>query len=159
MDTNVIGRMVYGLNEPAPPTPDIKRIFVRSLTEPSHGNAVGLGNADFIHADLYRAMDHKKTLINALTASTPRGARVPPAVESDRAGVSAALSTIGVTDPASVRLVHIVDTMHLGRLEASEALLEEARGREDLEVVEEATPIAFDDGQFSDETDWDPRAD
>jgi hypothetical protein len=159
MDTNVIGRMVYGLNEPEPATPEIKRIFARSLTEPSHGNAVGLGNADFVHADLYHAMDHEKTLINALTASTPRGARVPPVVESDRAGVSAALSTIGVTDPESVRLVRVTDTMHLKRLVASEALLEEARDREDLDVVREATPIAFEDGQFAAEADRGPQAD
>jgi hypothetical protein len=42
---------------------------------------------------------------------------------------------------------------------ASEALLEEARDREDLDVVREATPIAFEDGQFAAEADRGPQAD
>lgn len=149
MDTNVIGRMVYGLNEPTPETPEIKRIFVRSLTEPSHGNAVGVGNADFIHADLREAMDDSKMVMNALTASTPRGARVPPVVETDRAGIVAALSTIGVGDPDSIRLLRITDTMYLKRMYASEALIEEARGREDLRVARKTEPLAFENGRLT----------
>jgi hypothetical protein len=149
MDTNVIGRLVYGLNEPAPELPEVKRIFVRSLTEPSHGNAVGLGSADFIHQDLLEQLDPSKTLINALTASTPRGARIPPAVETDRAGLLAALSTVGVVDAENVRVARITDTMRLERLLVSEALLEEARDRPDLRVVSEAAPIEFADGEFT----------
>ncbi|MFB6227721.1 MAG: DUF362 domain-containing protein [Halobacteriales archaeon] len=51
MDTNVIGRMVFG-SEPEPDTLDTDRIYVRGLTEASHGNGSGVGSADFIHADL-----------------------------------------------------------------------------------------------------------
>jgi len=149
MDTNVIGRLVYGLNEPAPELPEINRIFVRSLTEPSHGNAVGVGSADFIHRELFEQLDLSKTLINALTASTPRGARVPAAVETDRAGLLAALSTVGVVDRDEVRVARITDTMRLERLSVSEALLEAARDRPDLRVVSEAEPIEFVDGAFA----------
>jgi hypothetical protein len=149
MDTNVIGRLVYGLNEPAPERPNVKRIFVRSLTDPSHGNAIGLGSADFVHRDLLAEADLSKTLINALTASTPRGARVPPAVETDRAGLVAALSTVGVVGPEAVRVARVTDTMRLERLGVSEALVEEARDRPDLAVVEEPEPIAFEGGQFA----------
>ncbi|WP_458211076.1 nickel pincer cofactor-dependent isomerase, group 22 [Haladaptatus sp. NG-SE-30] len=147
MDTNVIGRMVFG-PEPAPEKPDVGRIFVRGLTEPSHGNAVGVGSADFIHADLFDAINLSDTLVNALTASTPRGARLPPAVETDRAGLLACLSTIGVTAPEEARVVRIRDTMRLGRFAASPALLAEARDRDDLRVVSEPEPIALSDGQF-----------
>ncbi len=148
MDPNVIGRMVYGLNEPAPERPEVKRIYTRSLTEPSHGNAVGLGLADFVHEELVEAMNPSKTLINALTASTPRGVRVPPVLETDRAGVVAGLSTIGVVDPDSVRVARIRDTMHLKRLVVSEALVERAREREDLRVVGEPEALAFEDGRL-----------
>ena len=147
MDTNVIGRMVFG-PEPAPEKPDIGRIFVRGLTEPSHGNAVGVGSADFVHADLFDAINLSDTLVNALTASTPRGARLPPAVETDRAGLLACLSTIGVTAPEEARVVRIRDTMRLDRFAASPALLAEARDRDDLRVVSEPEPIALSDGQF-----------
>jgi len=149
LDTNVIGRRTFAINEPAPEEPTIKRIYTRGLTTATHGNAMGVGSADLIHEDVVAELDAETTLINALTASTVRGVRLPPVVESDRAGLVAALSTIGVVDPETVRVVRARDTMHLARFFASEALIEEARQREDLRVVEEATPIEFDDGTFS----------
>jgi len=85
-----------------------------------------------------------------LTASTTRGVRLPPAVETDRGGLTAALSTIGVVDPTTVRVLRATDTMRLHRLYASTALVEEARDCDDLRVVEEPTPIRFESGQFDD---------
>jgi hypothetical protein len=38
--------------------------------------------------------------------------------------------------------------MRLDRMYASAALLEAARDRDDLRVVREADPVAFEDGQF-----------
>jgi hypothetical protein len=149
MDTNVIGRRPFAIQEPGPNSPDIKRIYTRGLTETTHGNAMGMGSADFVHADLLSGVDMPTTLINALTASTTRGVRLPPAVETDRAGLVAALSTIGVVDPETVRVVRAPDTMHLQRLYASPALVAEARERDDLRVVEEPSPIEFADGGFA----------
>jgi hypothetical protein len=149
MDTNVIGRRPFAIQEPEPDRPEIKRIYTRGLTDTSHGNAMGMGSADFVHADLLAAIDMPTTLINALTASTTRGVRVPPAVETDRAGLVAALSTIGVVDPDEVRVLRVADTMHLQRLYASAALIEAAREREDLRVVAELAPIDFDAGEFA----------
>ncbi len=148
MDTNVIGRRSFAIQEPEPDRPDIKRIYTRTLTETTHGNAMGMGSADFVHADLLEKIDMPTTLINALTASTTRGVRLPPAVETDRAGLVAALSTIGIVDPETVRVVRATDTMHLQYLYASAALVEEARERDDLRVVTEPDPIEFESGDF-----------
>jgi len=150
MDTNVIGRRPFAINEPEPDSPRIKRIYVRGLTETTHGNAMGVGSADVIHEDIVAELDAPTTLINALTASTIRGVRLPPVVETDRAGLVAALSTIGVVDPDTVRVLRAPDTMRLHQLVASKALVEEARSRDDLRVVEEPAPIEFDDGAFVD---------
>ncbi|WP_049903787.1 hypothetical protein [Halococcus agarilyticus] len=149
MDTNVIGRRPFAIQEPEPETPSIKRIYTRALTETTHGNAMGMGSADFVHRDLLAEVDMPTTLINALTASTTRGVRLPPAVETDRAGLVAALSTIGVVDPATVRVLRATDTMRLQRLYASTALVEEARDRDDLRVLEEPSPIRFESGAFT----------
>lgn len=148
LDTNVIGRRPFAIQEPEPDRPDIKRIYTRSLTDATHGNAMGMGSADFVHADLLSEIEMPTTLINALTASTPRGVKLPPAVETDRAGVVAALSTIGIVDPESVRVLRAPDTMHLQRLYASSALVEEARDSDDLRVLKEPSPISFDSGAF-----------
>lgn len=149
MDTNVIGRRPFAIQEPEPDQPNIKRIYTRALTETTHGNAMGMGSADFVHADLLAEIDMPTTLINALTASTTRGVRLPPTVETDRAGLIAALSTIGIVDPETVRVIRAPDTMHLQYLYASTALVEEARDREDLKVIEEPSPIGFESGDFA----------
>jgi len=148
MDTNVIGRLNYG-PEPAPETPEIDRIYVRSLTEASHGNAVGVGTADLVHGDLQAAIDPEPMFINTLTSSCIRGARVPPAVETDRAGLVAALSTIGIVPAEEARVARVTDTMRLQRFHASEPLLAAAREREDLRVVAEASEIEFESGDLA----------
>ena len=155
MDTNVIGRRPFAIQEPEPDSPDVKRIYTRGLTETTHGNAMGMGSADFVHADLLEAIETETTLINALTASTTRGVRLPPVVETDRGGLVASLSSIGIVDPATVRVLRATDTMHLQRLYASSALVEEAREREDLRVVAEPTPVRFEAGDLAAPTPYD----
>lgn len=150
MDTNVIGRRPFAINEPAPNRPEIKRIYTRGLTDATHGNAMGMGSADFVHADIAADIDPSTTLINAITASTTRGVRLPPVVETDRAGLVAALSTLGVVGPDDARVLRIQDTMEMHQLYASTALVEEARSNDDLAVVTEPEPIDFEDGQFTD---------
>jgi len=148
MDTNVIGRRPFAINEPEPELPDVKRIFVRGLTETTHGNAMGMGSADFVGRDVAAELDSATTLINAITASTTRGVRLPPVVETDRAGLVASLSTVGVVGPDAVRVLRATDTMRLDRLYASPALVEAARERDDLRVLAEPSPIEFEDGRF-----------
>jgi hypothetical protein len=58
------------------------------------------------------------------------------------------LSTVGVVSAEEARVLRVADTMHLGRLYASPALIEEARERDDLRVVAEPEPVEFDDGDF-----------
>ena len=69
MDTNVIGRMwVHGSDEFA--RPSIASIAVLDLTDGSHGNAAGLGLADFTTQRLVEKVDFAAFYINCLTAST-----------------------------------------------------------------------------------------
>ncbi|MCQ4333258.1 DUF362 domain-containing protein [Natronomonas sp. F2-12] len=147
MDTNVTGRMLV-FNEPEPETPFIRRIYTRSLTDASHGNAMGIGQADFVHRDLLKELDLEKTVTNAITSGSVRNARTPAGVETDRAGLLACLSTVGPRDPSEIRLLRATDTMHLERLYASESLVAEARKRDDLRVVSEPEPVRFRDGDL-----------
>lgn len=145
MDTNVTGRRHFTIAEPEPESPDVKRIYVRGFTEKTKGNAMGMGAADFVHRDLLAELDSSKSLINAITASTVRGVRLPPVVETDRAGLIAALGTIGPVAGDEARVLRVTDTMRLGRCYASEALIEAARDRDDLRVVDGPTPVEFDE--------------
>ena len=141
MDPNVLGTAPGGADV------SIERIFTRSLTAATKGNGIGINQANFVHRDLYRALDIEKAVINSLTAGGGTVA-VPTVVETDRAGLHAALSTVGVVGPDEARVLRVTDTQHLERLYASEALVEAARGRDDLRVVSEPAPIEFEDGAF-----------
>lgn len=143
MDTNVTGRRHFTINEPEPDSPEIKRVYVRGFTGRTKGNAMGMGQADFVHQSVFEGLDPSKTLINAITASTVRGVRLPPVVENDRAGLTAALGTIGPVAGPDARVLRVTDTMRLQRCYASEGLCEAARDREDLRVVEEPSKLGF----------------
>jgi hypothetical protein len=146
MDTNVTGRRHFTIDEPEPESPEIKRIYARGFTEKTKGNAMGMGQADFVHRDVLAGLDWPKSLINAITASTVRGVRLPPVVATDRAGLVATLGTIGPVHGDDARVLRVTDTMRLKRCYASAPLLDAARERDDLRVVEEPTTVEFDEG-------------
>jgi len=143
MDTNVIGRP-SNPHEPFPADPKILWIVVLDITEESYGNATGIGNADFTTRRLVERIDMKATLINCITACAPNGAKVPPTYETDREAVETALSCIGLTPPEQARVVRIKNTLVLGELEVSEALLPEVGKLGHVTVVGDAGPLAFD---------------
>ena len=131
MDTNVIGRGVHGystaLNDRNAP-PKIGRIFVRDLTPATHGNAIGIGMADFASSRLIRSMDQQVTFVNALTSMTVGSAKVPIHFETDREAIAAALGSLALEDPAQARIVRIHDTLALESLLASPSALAGASG-------------------------------
>src|SRR6267142_2834422 len=143
MDTNVIGRP-SNPHEPFPADPKILWIVALDLTEDSYGNAVGIGNADFTTRRLVDKIDMKPTLINAITACAPNGAKVPPTYDTDREAIETALSCIGLTPPDKARVIRIKNTLMIGEIECSEALLPEIAKRPDLEVVGQGRPLPFD---------------
>jgi hypothetical protein len=67
---------------------------------------------------------------------------LPCVMPSDLAAVCAAIACRGRATP--LRLAWIEDTLHTELLGVSPALLEEARGRDDLEVVRDLAPMPFD---------------
>ena len=67
METNVIGRMmVRGSAEFD--GPQITNIAVLDVTEPSHGNAIGVGLVDFIPFRVLETIDLRSTYVNAMPA-------------------------------------------------------------------------------------------
>jgi hypothetical protein len=143
MDTNVIGRP-SNPHEPFPNDPKILWIVTLDLTEESYGNAVGIGNADFTTRRLVEKIDMKPTLINAITACAPGGAKVPATFDTDREAVETALSCIGLTPPEKARVIRIRSTLMLGEIEVSEAYAAEIAKRPDLTPIGDASPLPFD---------------
>ena len=139
MDTNVIGKK-EGLTKPR-----IGAIYVRGLTEGTHGNAVGLGNADIMPRSLLGQVDLNSTYMNAFTAKRLAICKVPMLVENELQALQVLLNFRAEEDPASLRLAWIRNTSVLNEMWASEALLDEARADSNIEVLARPEPIAFDD--------------
>lgn len=139
MDPNVIGmwRRLGGERRP-----DYRRIVVRDVTPESHGNALGIGWADFTTRRLVEQIDPQAMFMNALTANAPDVARVPLALSTDREAIEAAIKTSAATGP--LRLARVHSTLRLEEIYVSEALLEEVAAHPSLEVLEPAAEIQFD---------------
>jgi hypothetical protein len=119
---------------------------VRDLTPETEGNAIGLGLADVTTTRVVRALDARKTYLNALTSLTPSSAKIPIHFDTDREAIARALESLALEDTAgTARVVRIRNTLELGRLEVSAALLPEVRAQAtSLEAEGAAVPWDFD---------------
>jgi hypothetical protein len=147
MDTNVVGRMLFH-GEGEPETPEITRIYARSITPASHGNGLGLGLADFVHRDVVEELALDDMYVNIVTSGEPTRARVPFTVPDDLTALMLACSTTGVADPAELRVARIENTMEPDELLVSEPIVRELDGREDVSVGN-LEALDFEDGEFS----------
>lgn len=144
MDTNVIGRKQYADPAGGDTSVRIKRVIARSLTAASHGNATGIGLADFCTERLIAQINQRATWINGMTAGHIEAVKTPPALATDREILDAALTTIGLTMPDQARLQWIRNTADLTDVECSVAYLDEACSRDDLEVLTEGRAMPLD---------------
>ena len=145
MDTNVIGRVSFWGGGERPAKPRITGIIVRGLTAATHGNACGIGMADFITAHCAAEIDRAITDVNCITSNCPEDALIPIACAGDRDAIAAAMQTSGVRDPKAVRLAWVRDTSHLERIAVSEALLDEVRAGETLRPAGPLFPLPYDE--------------
>jgi hypothetical protein len=144
MDTNVLGRMyVPGVPEPGRPT--ITAVVVLDLTEESHGNATGIGLADFTTERVVSKLDLYPTYMNGYTGGTGGllRNRLPNILPNDRAAIATAMRMCGKPDPSTVRLARIKNTLLASYVEFSANLLPEAEAAH-VEVTGEPRPMTFD---------------
>jgi hypothetical protein len=147
MDPAVTGRSIHGYvlqqETPAPP-PRVRRLFVRDLTPQTHGNATGIGLADFTTTRLVQAIDWHVTALNALTALSLQGSKVPLHFETDRQAIGAALRTLALPPGARPVVARIRDTLSLDLMELSEAAWDQAQSQPGLELASGAANMAFE---------------
>lgn len=146
IDTNVIGRlMIRGSAEF--PRPRITNIAVLDVSDASHGNAVGLGLADFVPFRLLEKLDLRSVYINAMTSGLggPQRAQIPIALPTDRSTIAAAILACGRADLDAITFVRMRNTLDLEHLLVSESLREQVVEHPDLEITGDSVPLVFDD--------------
>jgi hypothetical protein len=144
MDTNVVGRKRALKSQPLENQPAMRFIFIRGLSAHTHGNAAGIGFADFTTTRLVKSMNYKATAINCTTSGYPEGANLPVHYDTDREVLDVALSIIGTRAKERARVMHIRNTMMLEEVEVSEPCLEELKKMTELEVLKGPYELAFD---------------
>ena len=121
------------------------RIVVFDLTDETHGAGAGVGNADFTTKRLYSKFDADQTYPNLLTAGFPEPGKMPMLMDNQKLAIQAAIKTAALADPTQVRMIRIKDTLHLGEIEISEAMLPEAKALENVEIISEPYELKFNE--------------
>ncbi len=143
MDPNITGRYATPY---ATGGPTISKLAILSVTEKSHGNVIGVGQADICTRRLYEAADLETTYVNSLIATVTSVARLPMILPTDLDAVKAAILTCNIHDFSKVRLVRIRDTLHLGELLVSEALVDEVSAKPNVTSVQGPLELKFKNG-------------
>lgn len=144
MDPNVIGR-IYSQTEPDPVRPVITNIVTLDLTMETHGNAMGIGLADFVTKRLVDKTDFNATYINAITGLAVRKGFTPIICQNDLDAVTKALLTCGPNEPENATVCWIKNTQELAEIYVSEALLPQVMKIPSLEIISEVVDLPFDE--------------
>ena len=136
MDPNVTGRAFDLKESDFSDVLQATRIAILNLSAKTQGNAIGLGNADFITEKLFQATDYEATLINALTSISLRKAFIPIRLPDDRKVIQACFTTLGPVPADTVRAVIIRDTLHLSEFWVSNALKPEISQTQGAKILE-----------------------
>lgn len=150
MDTNIIGRwMMEG--EPEPEAPRVRAIAVLDLTEATHGNATGVGLADFITRRLFDKIDLPLTTVNTFTSGGLLRGRLPLVYENDEQAIDMALRHVFRSHPEErefARVVRIGSTLELDTMQVSASVLQDLRDAPDLLVAGELRLPEWHDGRL-----------
>jgi hypothetical protein len=141
-DTNVVGRYhTPGCSG----GPNVTRLVILNVTDESHGNANGLGIADFTTRRIFDQFSFENTYPNALTSTVLPSVKIPMVLETDLLAIKAAIKTCNILDKRNVRLIRIKNTNEIERIEVSESMLDGVRGNPYLSIETELYPLALND--------------
>jgi len=144
MDTNVIGRKRHDKFIDSGEKPAVREIYVRALSDKTAGNASGIGIAEYCHRRVALAMDHDVTRINCVTAGHVTAGALPLVFSSDHEVFDAVIGQVGPQAIDAARWMWIPDTLHLDTVRCSAAYLNEAKTRQDLEILDQPRALCFD---------------
>lgn len=161
MDTNIIGRYgTWGSPEPEKlyaagcddfGSPLIEHVAVLDLTEESHGNAIGIGQADVITKKFYNKIDFQATYNNVITSAFLEKGKIPIIAENDQQAIMMVLNTLsgltrleGRKNEENVKMCIIDSTLHHGNFLVSKGFYEELNNRGDIIFEGQFHPLKFD---------------
>lgn len=144
IDTNIIGRIrIEGVAEPL--LPNIKRVAVLDISEESHGNAHGVGLADFVTKKLVDKIDRPKTYLNSLTSTFVIRSAIPMYFDSEQELLEGAMLSLGGIPADQLRAIIIPNTLYLTDLWVSEAVAAELKDQPGVQWCGSLVECDFDE--------------
>lgn len=136
-DPNILGRSSV-LKEYVLHVPKYQRLVLCDVTEVSHGNGIGVGLFDVITRKVADQLDFESMYANAIASNFLSDVKVPCTVEDEETALRVALKCCQGIDRDNPRIIRIKNTLHLGEIEVSEALLDEVKRNPKLSLIGEA---------------------
>ena len=122
-----------------------QRTVVFDISDESHGSFVGLGMADTTTKRAFEKLDTNATYFNMITSTVLKVGKIPMVLEDDKLALQAALKTLTQIDKNHIRMLYTKNTRSLETIMVSEALLDQVRDRDDMEILEEPRDFHFDE--------------
>lgn len=143
VDTNIIGRWrINGVPEMT--SPEVQRLCVLDLSDASHGNANGLGLADFVTKALIDKVDRHITYLNCLTATFVQRAALPMWFDTERELFDAVLLSLSGFSPAELRVAVIPNTLHVADCWVSSSVAADLWERDGMAIAPHSERMSFD---------------
>ncbi|MBL6928698.1 MAG: hypothetical protein ISR44_05950 [Rhodospirillales bacterium] len=144
MDYAVTGRTdIRGVANP--PQPFIHKVGILGCTAESHGNAMGIGMADYMPRSLANELDLEAMYMNAVVATIGEKARIPIVLKDERDVIRACAFSCWAMEPAQARFCIIRSTMHLNEILVSRPLFADIADTPGVDVLSDPAPLEFTD--------------
>lgn len=122
-----------------------QRTVVFDISPESHGSFIGLGKADTTTKRAFEKLDTNATYFNMITSTVLGVGKIPMVLEDDKLALQTAVKTLTGVDKDRIRIIYIKNTLSLENVLISEALLEQAKTLEGIEILEGPRPLRFDE--------------
>lgn len=135
-DPNILGRSSV-LKKFSLHVPKYQRLVLLDVTAASHGNGIGIGLFDVITKKAAAQLNLEVMYANAIACSCLSDASVPCTVEDEETAIRVALKCCRNIDRENPRIIRIKNTLHLGEIQVSEALLGEVAKNPRMSLIQE----------------------
>jgi len=122
-----------------------QRVAVLDVTDFSHGNALGMGNADTITLRLFDKINFMEMYPNALTNTVFKPIKMPMVMKNDIMAIKGAIKTCNHFDPANPKIILIKNSMDIREIYLSKAFWNEVDAIEGLQKDSILFDLPFDE--------------
>ena len=109
----------------------------------AHGNAYGIGLADFTTLRLAAKFDRESAYLNALTSTFVQRVMMPMTLPDDREALKVALQSLSGIKPQDIRIIRIHNTLRLSEMLVSENIYKEISSSPMISALSQPHVITF----------------